>query len=113
MEPTTIYEPFDGDYGDYDYTKLINDIQTAQGYSFGPYREICVTLEVDQLRILCANDKGDEWIDDHFYDIPPEWTLTQLQEMFFGSVYMKTSEYVEPENHDYEDEDYEDEDYED
>lgn len=107
MEQATIYEPFDGDYGDYDYTKLINDIQVSQGYSFGPYREICVTLEVDQIRILCANDKGDEWIDDTFYDIPPEWTLTQLQEMFEGSVYMKTSEYVAvPENYeDYWDED--------
>lgn len=89
----TEYEPFDGDYGDYDYTKLIFDIQRDWGYQLGAYLEICVTFDDDEISIECANGEGNEWIDHYYCKIPAGWTVEQLTEMFEGSVYMKTYEY--------------------
>jgi hypothetical protein len=40
----TQYEPFDGDYTDADYTKLLDDIQTEQGIDIGAWLEICATM---------------------------------------------------------------------
>ena len=50
----TQYEPYDGDYTDADYTKLLNDVQIELGSDLEAYLEICVSLtEDDQLYILC------------------------------------------------------------
>lgn len=94
IEPTE-YEPFDGDYIDADYTRLINDIQIGTGAPFGAYREICVSLEDDNLvEILFSDDDGANWDRENSYPVPDGWTVEQLRPMFAGyPVYLKTDEY--------------------
>jgi len=103
----TEYEPYDGDYIDADYTKLLNDVQRERGHDLGEYLEICVSLtDDDQLYILCSNDEGNEWKYSHTYPIPAGWDIEKVREMFSGyPVYLQTDAYQKPEDADGEEED--------
>jgi len=89
MKPT-LYEPFDGDYIDADYSKFFNDIQTEADFDIGEYPEICTTLEADNtIRILGANVDQDDWIWDRSFPIPQGWDMEQVTKMFEGCVYLE------------------------
>lgn len=101
----TSYEPFDGDYEDADYTKLLNDIQAEQGFDIGAFLEICVSLtDEDKIYICCSNDEGTEWKYTNEYPIPASWDIETVRFMFPGNVYLKTDDYVEPEQDEEEEE---------
>jgi hypothetical protein len=104
---TTSYEPFDGDYIDADYGKLLNDIQTQQGIEIGVFLEICVSFNRgnNKIEVNCSNDEGDEWEYSYAFDIPEGWELEQVREMFPGGVYLKTEDYVKPEQEEEEEDD--------
>ena len=92
---TTDYEPSDGDYiGDdeADYTKFFNDIQTEAKYDFGEYLEIYTTLEEDNtIRVLGANDDGDDWEWERSFPVPQGWDMELVKRMFEGTVYLEPS----------------------
>lgn len=96
----TNYEPFDGDYIDADYGKLLNDIQTQQGLSIGAYLEICASMNKGskKIEVNCSNDEGDEWEQSYSFEIPEGWELEKVREMFPGNVYLRTGEYAKPED---------------
>jgi hypothetical protein len=97
----TIYKPYDGDYIDADYTKLINDVQIEQGYDIGDFLEICVTLtKDDRILIRCSNDEGSEWDYSYTRSIPAGWDIGKIREMFSGNVYLKSDTYSPPEPED-------------
>jgi len=87
----TYYEPFDGDYIDDDYEKLLDNLQTEAGYDFGEYLEIIVSLEGDgdkysTIYVCGSNDEGTKWIWQQCFDIPNGWSLERLGKMFEGNV---------------------------
>lgn len=91
----TQYKPFDGDYTDANYTKLLDDIQTEQGIDIGTWSEICVTLTKNNLIfITCSNDEGDEWVFDYTFPIPVSWDVGTVQAMFNGNVYLHKEQEV-------------------
>ena len=94
---STYYEPSDGDYNEDDYGKFFDDIQAEAGSEFGEYLEICTSLEEDnQIKVLGANDEGDEWIWEDYFPIPQGWQLERVQKMFEGNVYLKPSTHTTP-----------------
>jgi len=94
MSTPTCYQPFDGDYIDEDYEKLLDDLQTEAGYDFGEFLEIIVSLEGDNndtLYVCGSNNEGTEWIWQQGFPIPSGWNLERLEKMFEGNVYLKPS----------------------
>ena len=89
----TEYEPYDGDYIEADYTKLIDDIQREQGIDIGAWLEICVSLDDDEIYITCSNDEGNEWERSYTFPIPPGWEPEAVRAMFEGYVYLQTDAY--------------------
>jgi len=96
----THYEPYDGDYIDADYTRLLDDIQTEQDIDIGAWLEICAMLDEDQIHIICSNDEGNEWVYDFTFPIPASWNVDEVRTMFEGNVYLQTDSYQKPENDD-------------
>ncbi len=96
---TTSYEEFDGDYIDADYGKLLEDIQVQNALNIGAYLEICVSLDWDsnKIEVSCSNDAGNEWKQHYAFEIPEGWKFEKVREMFPGNVYLRTEEYVKPE----------------
>jgi hypothetical protein len=95
----TSYKPFDGDYTDADYTRLLDDIQTEQGINIGASYEICVNLiKDDKIHVVCSNDDGSEWVFEYSFPIPTSWDIETIRAMFEGNVYMNTDAYQKPEN---------------
>jgi hypothetical protein len=103
---TTSYEEFDGDYIDADYCKFLNDIQTQQGIDIGAYLEICVSMNRgnNKIEVTCSNDEGNEWEQSYAFEIPEGWEFEKVCEMFPGFVYLKTEDYVKPEEEEEEEE---------
>jgi hypothetical protein len=90
----TSYEPYDGDYTDADYTKLLNDIQSENNLDIGAHLEICVNLtDKDKVYILCSNDEGTEWEFDYVFPVPSSWSVDTVRDMFSGyAVYLQVSD---------------------
>lgn len=86
----THYEPFDGDYIEADYGKLVDEIQENKGIDIGPYPEICVSVRQDnKIEVLGSNTDEEDWEDIYLFDIPKTWDLKLIQDMFVGNVYMQ------------------------
>ncbi len=103
---STSYEPYDGDYVDADYCKLLNDIQIQKGLNIGAYLEICACMTQDNNKIFVSysNDDGDDWEQSYVFEIPDGWELEKVREMFIGNVYLRTDDYVRPEQEEEEEE---------
>lgn len=87
---TERYVPFDGDYDENKKDDLIKFTGDLLG-DYGVYRELCLSMEDDKIRVLTSNDAGEEWIDDDRYDIPEGWTVDQARDLFqYGNIYFHT-----------------------
>lgn len=88
----TSYDPSDGDYIDADYTKLLNDIQTAADFEIGEFLEICVSITNDDEIFVQGTNDGTGWIWDRTFPIPDGWQIETIREMFPGYVYLEPVE---------------------